>query len=144
MAQAFQSDRILIDTGIVIALADKSDAWHQRSLGFINAYNGKVIAPSTIIPEACYMLNTYLGLSAEMAFIESVVRRELLIEIVTVEDLGRSLEIMRLYSTVNIGLVDASIIAIAERLGVSKILTTDRRHFSVIKGKHGPHFELKP
>ena len=90
MAKAFHSDRILIDTGIVIALADKGDAWHQRSLGFITAYKGKVIAPSTIIPEACYMLNTYLGLSAEMAFIESVVQRELFLEIVTLEDLGRS------------------------------------------------------
>jgi uncharacterized protein len=144
MAQPFQSHRILIDTGIVIALADKSDFWHQRSLDFINAYNGKIIAPSTIIPEACYMLNAYLGPSAETAFIESVVQRELLVENVTIEDFSRSLEIMKLYSSLNIGLVDASIIALAERLGLSKILTTDRRHFSVIKGKHGPHFELMP
>lgn len=144
MAQAFQSDRILIDTGIVIALADKNDAWHQRSLDFISDYTGKVIAPATIIPEACYMLKTYLGQFAEIAFIESIVRRELLIEIVTVEDLGRSLEIMKVYTNLNIGIVDASIIALAERLGLSKILTTDRRHFSFIKGKQGPHIELLP
>lgn len=144
MAQAFQSNRIIIDTGIIIALADKSDSWHQRSLGFICDYNGKVIAPSTIIPEACYMLNTYLGQSAEMAFLESVVRRELFIETVTVEDLGRSLEILKAYSDLNIGLVDASIVALAERLGISKILTTDRRHFSVIKTKRGTPFELSP
>ncbi len=105
---------------------------------------GKLIAPSTIMPEVCYMLNTYLDLSAEMAFIESVERRELLIETVTVEDLGRCLEIMKGYSNLNIGLVDASIIALAERLGISKILTTNRRHFSVIKGKHGTHLKLKP
>jgi predicted nucleic acid-binding protein len=144
MAQIFPSNRIIIDTGIVIALADQSDAWHQRSLGFISAYNGKVIVPSTIIPEACYMLNTYLGAPAEIAFIQSLVGRELFIETVTVDDLGRSLEIMKTYAGLNIGLVDASIVALAERLGVSEILTTDRRHFSVMKPKHSPHFDLSP
>jgi uncharacterized protein len=144
MAQAFQANRILVDTGIIFALADKSDAWHKKSLGFINAFNGKVIAPSTIIPEACYLLNRYLGLSAEMTFIESLVRHELLVETVTIEDLGRSLKIMKIYSNLNIGLVDASIIALAERLNISKILTTDRRHFSIIRGEKGSHFELKP
>ena len=144
MVQAFQSNRIIIDTGIIIALADKSDSWHQRSLDFISAYNGKVIAPSTIIPEACYMLNTYLGQSAEMAFMESVVRRELFIETATLEDLSRSLEILNAYSNLNIGLVDASIVALAERLGISQILTTDRRHFSVIRTKRGAPFELSP
>jgi uncharacterized protein len=125
-------------------LADKSDHWHQRSLDFISTYTGKVIAPSTILPETCYMLNTYLGSSAEMAFIESVVQRELFIEPVTIEDIGRSLEIMRDYSNLNLGLVDASIIAIAERLGISKILTTDRRHFAIIKTNQGRHLELLP
>jgi uncharacterized protein len=144
MAQRFHSDQILIDTGIIIALSDKSDAWHQRSLRFINVYKGKLIAPSTIIPETCYMLNAYLGPTAEMAFIESLVRRQLSLETVTREDLGRSLEIIKAYLDLNIGLVDASIVALAERLRISKILTTDRRHFSVIKPKQGFHLELLP
>jgi hypothetical protein len=144
MVQAFQSNRIIIDTGIIIALADQGDAWHQRSHDFICDYNGKVIAPSTIIPEACYMLQTYLGQFAEMAFLESVVHREISVETVTVEDLGRSLEILKDYSDLNIGLVDASIVALAERLGISQILTTDRRHFSVIRTKRGAPFELLP
>lgn len=144
MGQTFRSNQILIDTGIIIALADKSDAWHQRSLHFIKTYKGGIIAPSTIVPEICYMLNTYLGPSAEMAFIESLVQRQLSLEMVTLEDFGRSLEIMKAYANLNIGLVDASVVALSERLGISKILTADRRHFSAVKPKHCPHLELLP
>jgi predicted nucleic acid-binding protein len=144
MAQNTSFKQILIDTGIIIALADKSDLWHQRSLRFLDTYNGKLIAPTTIIPEACYILNAYLGPSAEMAFIESLVRRQIFLEPVTREYLSRSQEILRAYSDLNVGLVDASVIALAERLHISKILTADRRHFSAIKPKHGLQLELLP
>ncbi|MCU0580033.1 MAG: PIN domain-containing protein [Desulfobacterota bacterium] len=144
MGQTFPSRQILIDTGIIIALADKGDSWHQRSLRFIKTFQGRLIAPSTIIPEVCYLLNTYLGSPAEMAFIESLVQRQLAIETVTLEDLGRSLEILKAYADLNIGLVDATIVALAERLGISKLLTADRRHFSALKLKQGTPLELLP
>ncbi|OGW28926.1 MAG: hypothetical protein A2X59_11640 [Nitrospirae bacterium GWC2_42_7] len=44
----------------------------------------------------------------------------------------------------NLGFVDASIMAIAERLKVKKIFTTDRRHFSILKPKHCKSFTLVP
>lgn len=144
MGQTFPSRQILIDTGIIIALADKGDSWHQRSLRFIKTFPGRLIAPSTIIPEVCYMLNTYLGPSAEIAFIQSLVQRQLAIETVTLEDLGRSLEVLQAYADLNIGLVDATVVALAERLGISRLLTTDRRHFSAVKLKQGTHLELLP
>lgn len=42
------------------------------------------------------------------------------------------------------GFVDASIVAISERLGIPKILTADRRHFSAIQPKHCVAFTLLP
>src|SRR5438477_532166 len=43
-----------------------------------------------------------------------------------------------------IRLVDASIVAIAERLRVTRLLTADRRHFSLIRPRHCPALELVP
>lgn len=90
------------------------------------------------------MLSTYLGPRAEIAFIESLVQRQIAIETVTLEDLGRSLEILQAYADLNIGLVDAAVVALAERLGISKLLTADRRHFFAVKLKSGTHLELMP
>lgn len=41
-------------------------------------------------------------------------------------------------------MVDASIVAVAERLDVRKIATLDRRHFSVVRPRHVDALELIP
>jgi predicted nucleic acid-binding protein len=52
--------------------------------------------------------------------------------------------VLQKYADANIGFVDASIVAIAERLDVRTIATTDRRHFSMFRPKHCRGFELVP
>jgi predicted nucleic acid-binding protein len=43
-----------------------------------------------------------------------------------------------------LGLVDASIVAIAERLKVRVLATTDRRHFGAVRPRHVERFTLVP
>ena len=144
MAKIISIAPVLIDTGIIYALADRSDAWHLRARTFVQNFKGKLIVPATVIPEACYLLQTHLSQQAETAFIKNIVNRALRLEQVDEEDLGRAVELMNAYSDLSIGLVDASVVAVAERLKISVVLTTDRRHFSVIKPKHCAAFTLLP
>ncbi|MBI5419807.1 MAG: hypothetical protein HZA60_06950, partial [Deltaproteobacteria bacterium] len=58
--------------------------------------------------------------------------------------LVRAVELITAYSDSNIGAVDASLAAIAERLKISSLLTTDRRHFSIIQPNHCKGFTLLP
>jgi hypothetical protein len=60
------------------------------------------------------------------------------------DDLSRCIELLKKHKDFNIGFVDASIIAISERLNVCKILTTDRKHFSMIEPRHCKVFNLLP
>ena len=117
----------IVDTGIVYALADKGDAWHPRAVESVGGFNGRLIVPLSVIPEACYLLNTYLGPSAEIAFLDALLRREMSVEPVTTPDVARAAAILKRYADANIGFVDASVVAVAERLGITTILTTDRR-----------------
>lgn len=144
MAQIFKTETLLVDTGILYALADRKDKWHSRAADFISDTTFRLLVPSTVIPEACYLLNTYLGQEAEIAFIRALIDRELIVEQVTTTDLSRAVEVMTTYADANIGMVDASLVAVAERLKLTKILTTDRRHFSIIKPKHCKGFQLLP
>lgn len=144
MAKIISIAPVLVDTGIIYALADRSDAWHIRSRNFVQNFKGTLIIPSTVIPEACYLLHTHLSQQAETAFIHSIVKRALRLEQVDEDDMGRAIELMNSYQDLSIGLVDASIVAVAERLKMSSIMTTDRRHFSVIKPKHCSAFTLLP
>ncbi len=43
-----------------------------------------------------------------------------------------------------LGAVDASVVAIAERLGATTIISLDRRHFSVVRPSHIAGFTLLP
>ncbi len=144
MEKAFKIDKVIIDTGIIFALSDKKDSWHNRSVDFLTDFSGNLIVPSTVIPEACYLLNTFLGQSAEIQFINSLANREIAIEHFSIADLTRCIEVLTKYEDHNIGFVDATLIAISERLKVTKILTTDRKHFSIIKPNHCKLFTLLP
>ena len=60
------------------------------------------------------------------------------------DDLTRTVEVMDKYLDTDLGFVDASLVAVAERLKIREILTTDRRHFSLIRPRHCASFVLKP
>lgn len=144
MEKTFKRQIAIIDTGIIYAMSDKDDSWHNRVKNFMENSDDTLILPSTVVPEACYLLNSYLSIDIERRFINSLIIGELKIEHFTREDLKRINELLKTYSDINIGFVDASIVAIAERLKTTRILTTDRRHFSTIRPSHCPSFTLLP
>ena len=69
---------------------------------------------------------------------------ELTVVDITADDYVRVVELIRRYADLGLGFVDASLIAIAERLGVTTIATLDRRDFTVVRPVHCDGFELIP
>ena len=82
--------------------------------------------------------------SREGAFVRSLLTRALVVEQVTKADRERIAEILEGYADNPIGYVDASVIAIAERLGEEMIATLDRRDFAVARPRHVEAFTLLP
>ncbi len=60
----------------------------------------------------------------------------------TVAILERAMDVDRQYADVALGLVDASVVALAEELGVYRLATADGRHFSAVRLRGGRRFEL--
>ena len=133
---------LLVDTGVVYALADRRDAWHARVQRYLRRHRETLLAPVTILPEVAYLLRHRIGADAELAFVRSIARGELAIEPIRRVDLSRTEALMSTYG--DLGFVDTTIIAIAERLKVSLIATTDRRHFAVVRPAHCDQFVLVP
>ena len=133
---------ILIDTGILYALADADDRWHEPARAWVEDVSELLIAAVTVLPEVSYLLHTRLGPAAELAFVHSVAAGELDVEELRRQDMTRSAEIMRRYT--DIGFVDATIVAMAERLEIESVATTDRRHFMAVRPKHTRTFVLLP
>jgi hypothetical protein len=133
---------LLLDTGVLYALADRDDAWHLRARDLLRKTRETLLVPVTVLPEICYLLRERLGPLAEAALVRSAAQGELAVENLADADLVRATALMREYE--EIGFVDASIVAIAERLALRTVATTDRRHFAAIRPRHVPAFVLVP
>jgi len=133
---------LLLDTGPLYALADADDAWHQRVRSFLETQQEILLVPVTVLPEVSYLLRSRLSAQVERRFVASVVAAELSVEDLRPTDLERSVELMSAYP--DIGFVDATVTAVAERLKLPSIVTTDRRHFATVRPRHRPAFELLP
>lgn len=53
-------------------------------------------------------------------------------------------DLVEQYDNLPLGGSDASVVALAERLGVTTVMTLDRRHFSVVRPRHVATFTLLP
>jgi predicted nucleic acid-binding protein len=135
---------VICDTGPLYALVDRSDAWHERVTAWWTAQARHVRVPITVLPEVCYLLQTRIGAQAEQAFVRSVANGELIIEPVESDDVLRASALMREYLDFPLGFVDATVMAVAERLGAREILTTDRRHFGAVRSNGSRVVSLVP
>ncbi len=91
-----------------------------------------------------YLLGIRLGWEPETRFLGDLASGALTLEPVHPSDLLRIAELVARYHDLPLGTVDASVIAAAERHGVTEIATTDRRHFSVVRPRHAEAFTLRP
>lgn len=136
--------KVLADTGPLYALMDRDDTWHSRVAEWWAREPRQVLIPVTVLPEVSYLLQTRIGTAAEQAFVQAVAQGEFVTEPLEPGDIARAAELMREYTDLPLGFVDASLAAIAERLGIRQILTTDRRHFGVVRPRHTDAFTLLP
>jgi hypothetical protein len=133
---------LLLDSGAVYALADESDRWHPPVRELILSASQILLVPGTALCEIAYLLRSRLGESAELAFAESLAEGELVVENPARPDLVRTARLMRSYPF--LGFVDASIVAMAERLKLKALVTTDRRDFGRVRPAHVKAFDLLP
>jgi len=135
---------VVADTGPLYALIDQADTWHARVVAWWGAEPRHVVIPVTVLPEVCYLLQTRIGPAAEHAFMRAVADGEFVTEPLEAEDVVRATALMQEYADLPLGFVDATVLATAERLGAREILTTDRRHFGVIRPLHHRTIVLVP
>lgn len=135
---------VVADTGPIYALIDASDNWHARVATWWGRATSDVVLPVTILAEVTYLLQTRIGPVAEEAFVRAIADGEFTIEPLDDEDLPRIADIMHAYRDLPLGFVDASVVAVAERLEAREVLTTDRKHFGVLRPRHARALSLLP
>jgi predicted nucleic acid-binding protein len=135
---------LIIDTGVIVAAADRNDSHHNESVELIQQAPGPLVTTGLVIAECAYLIQRQLGPIAEATIYQSIVDDSLQIEMLQRQDWIRIGDLVTTYADLPLGGTDASVIAIAERLGQTRIATLDHRHFSVVRPASGQAFELAP
>lgn len=126
---------LVADTGgLLRALArgpDGRPAWPEYQAALVTA--SVVVVPALILPEVDYFLRHERPVMRKLVgeILDPRTRYEL--ELPTPADLARALELDVRFAALELGLVDGTVAAVAERRRVPRVLTTDRRHFSAVR-----------
>jgi uncharacterized protein len=135
---------LLLDTGFLYALLNRSEQNHERVLASVRTVHEPVILPVPAITEVAYLLLRDVGSEAVADFIASLAATDLILESPQIADYLCAAAVIRQYDDARIDFVDALIVAIAERLSITRILTLDVRHFAMFRPSHCKGFELLP
>ena len=121
---------VLLDTGIVYAYYDRSDRWHERARTLILAEQRGLILPAPVIPEVDHLLGVRLGAKSRQMFYAGIVAGAYLVVDLPRNGYARVADLNKRFDDSPLGFVDAAIATLAETLGLSRVATTDRRHFA--------------
>ncbi len=122
----------------MFAMLDEDDRHHSVLRDLFEADPGAWLLPWAILPEVDYLAISRLGLNVELAFLRDIAEGAYLVEWGRPQDLDRAHEIARRHRALKLGMVDAVVMATAERLEADAIATLDLRHFSTVKIRGNP------
>lgn len=135
---------LICDTGPLLALLDADDPDHLACVELVTSQGEDLAVPSPVLVELDYWVRKTLGAEVWSVFADDLRRGAYHLLEPTVEDVVRSAELEAQYAGLGLGYVDASVIALVERTGETKVATLDRRHFSVVRPRHTDALKLMP
>lgn len=135
---------VVVDTGVLLAAADQDDADHAACSELLRDHRGQLVVPAPVIPETAWQIETNLGPRSEAGFLRLITTRQLQVADLSLEDYERCVTLIEAYHDLSLGLVDASIVTVAEKLAVTTIATLNQRDFRVVRPAHVAAFELIP
>lgn len=120
--------RVVADTGPLVAAANRSDRAHGLASALVTALGRDLIVPGPVLVEADQLLRSRIGGDTSRAFLRALARGEHTPVFLTPGLLRRAVEIDARFSSLDLGVADASVMALAERDELP-ILTFDFRDF---------------
>lgn len=138
---------ILCDTGPIVAAALVDDDRHHECVELFTGLHlaGRtLLVPGTVIAEVGYLLERHSGPRVEAMFLDAVADGDFQLVDLVGEDVRRASGLVRKYADMPLGTTDATVIALAERLGITEVATLDRRHFGVVRPAHVAALSLLP
>jgi predicted nucleic acid-binding protein len=116
---------ILTDAGPLIAILDRGDADHARCVAALDRLAGPLVTTWPAFTEAIYLLGARAGWPAQQCLWRLLLRDDLQVASLSPPVLRRAYDLMNKYRDLPMDLADATLVALAETLGTTRIFTLD-------------------
>lgn len=135
---------LIVDTGPLFASMDRHDPDHAACRDLLESATEPLVVPGPVLVEVEWLASSRLGPAAFDAVLASVEDGGLTIHDLGRDDWPRVRALCAMYRDLPLGLVDASVVVTAERLGERTIASLDHRHFHIVRPRHVAALELLP
>ena len=115
--------QFLLDTGVLVALLSKSDAFHQWAIPTVTTVNQPLLTCEAVITEACFLLQR--DSRSQQAVLSLVNKGALQIGFCLLDEVETIKELITRYENVPMSLADACLVRMTELHPESTILTLD-------------------
>ena len=133
---------LLLDTGALVCLLDRSQALHQEFARFFGTWAGPVVSTEAVLTEATHLLGRARG--GREACVRFFLAGGALLVPSTAASLRRCERLLEQYADLPMDYADATLVALAEELGTNLVFTTDRRDFGVYRIRGRKRFRIVP
>lgn len=136
---------IVLDTSVALAFMDRRDAHHQRVRAWIDRLEDDLVTTPLVLAELDHLVLRQGGTAAARALRDDLSQGAYLIEWWP-SALRETIDAAERWKSIELGLADASLLALAARLRTTRIATLDERHFRAVKPIHDQRagFQLLP
>jgi uncharacterized protein len=133
---------LLLDTGALVSLLDRSQRDHRACTRFFESWDGPVLSTEAILTEATHLLGRFAG--GRRACIEFFLAGSAVLVPATLTSLRRARELIDQYASLPMDYADATLVVLAEEVATDLIFTTDRRDFGVYRIRGRQRFQIVP
>jgi hypothetical protein len=130
---------LICDTGALVDYLVTTSPDHHSFRTAIDAARARYV-PGLVLAELDYFLRHERA--AMRSVVDDIRRGAFIYAPPTDAQLSRALAIDAAYPNLELGLVDATVVALAEELNVTRLATRDVRHFSAVRLADGRAFDL--
>jgi len=135
---------IVADTSGLLAALDGDEIHHDRCRSVVEQAHDPLAVSPFVLCELDYLVQRKMGVAAEVTLLTDVARGAYRLAGFTASDVGTAVELVERYSDLSLGLADASVMVLADRVGSHDLLTLDERHFRAVRALDGRPFRLLP
>ncbi len=135
---------ILADTSGLLALFNEREPRHDSVRAALADISVPLVVSPYVVAELDYLVGTRIGVQAELAVLRELSGPSYELAALDASLLSAAAEVVARYADQGIGVTDASIVVLAQKYRTDRVLTLDRRHFTVLRTANEAPFILLP